>query len=401
MVQLRRAITARSRRLLAAAATLILHGAVLLFVVTSDVKQRFTPSRRIAIQVTAPPRPVTTEDVPKVEPSPPQEPIRTDAPGPSAPQNPQAPPPPSPAPPPTPSPSALAQPQTPPPTSLRRPPRGQLERVVGGAASLPDGLAPSLRNLEGALELRAAGPRSDIARAGAAVREHLLTDLAGDAVSVGLADDYFRTLREHVELAWRPAPDQLNDAGERVSQMGMMRDLVEERGAWDEMWRAYLDLAKQYARGTTPRLPPKRLEQLRELMRSRKGMFRVHAISEVKLTQGPDGKLLALEMPLPSGHPAVDEGVRVAFVEALHAMPDDPPARVHRGRSFSSWWRLRATWTMVPPTALLTGAAFDVTPKGFTIDVPFDIKLQTVVLLQRTDVRPGVVGAKGAGAAAP
>ena len=183
---------------------------------------------------------------------------------------------------------------------------------------------------------------------------------------------------------------ELNDGGESVTQVGMMRSVVEDRVAWDEAWRAYLDLAKQYANGQKPALEPARRERLRELFRSRKGMFRFHAISEVELTQGPDGRILTLELPLPSGHPGVDEGVRDAFVEAIKAMTDPPPVRVARGEPFSSTWRMRATWTMVPPTALLTGSAFDITPKGFEIDVPFDIKLKTHVLLMRTSASPGV-----------
>lgn len=229
---------------------------------------------------------------------------------------------------------------------------------------------------------------SDSQAAARSAKRMLQDDLADDAVSAGLTDDYFRLLRGHVETGWQPAMAELNDGGASTSQVGMMRSFVEDTAAWGEMWQAYLDLSKQYANGVPPTLEPARKERLRELMRSRKGAFRVHAISEVKLTQGPDGKVLMLELPLPSGHPRVDDGVREALTRAVTAMIDPPSPRVHHGRSFSSWWRLRATWTMVPPTAFLTGAGFDITPKGITVDVPFDIKLTTHVMLLRTDVRP-------------
>ena len=170
----------------------------------------------------------------------------------------------------------------------------------------------------------------------------------------------------------------------------MMKGIVEDRAAWGEMWLAYMDLAKQYANGAQPRLEPQRMERLRELMRSRQGAFRVQAISEVKLTQDPTGKIQLLEFPLTSGHPGIDDGVRDAIAQAILAMPDPPPPRMHHGRSFSSWWRLRATWTMVPPTALFSGSSFDITPKGFDVDVPFQIKLKTNVMLLRTDGRTGV-----------
>jgi len=188
---------------------------------------------------------------------------------------------------------------------------------------------------------------------------------------------------------------QLNDGGASTTQAGMLRSLVDDSGAWGELWVAYLDLAKQYANGQPPQLEPARRERLRELMRSRRGAFRVHAIAEAKLTQDAGGRLQLLELTLPSGHPGVDDGVREAIAQALVAMPEVPPARVSHGRSFSSWWRLRATWTMVPPTALLSGAAFDVTPKGFAVDVPFDIKLTTHVLLLRTDARTTAGGDPG------
>ena len=49
---------------------------------------------------------------------------------------------------------------------------------------------------------------------------------------------------------------------------------------------------------------------------------------------------------------------------------------------------MRATWTMVPPTAFLTGAAFDITPKGFTVDVPFDqLPTATRIVAQRDFLR--------------
>ena len=45
---------------------------------------------------------------------------------------------------------------------------------------------------------------------------------------------------------------------------------------------------------------------------------------------------------------------------------------------------------MVPPTAFFSGSSFDITPKGFDVDVPFQIKLKTNVMLLRTDGRTGV-----------
>lgn len=230
----------------------------------------------------------------------------------------------------------------------------------------------------------------DSAAAAKKATRTLQADLADDAVSAGLADDYFRALKHKIETAWQPAVKQLNDGGERTTQMGMMKSLVEDRAAWGEMWLAYMDLAKQYANGVPPRLEPQRVERLRELMRSRQGAFRVQAIAEVKVTQDPEGKVLLVEVILPSGHPGIDDGMRDAIGQAIVAMAEAPPPRLHHGRAFSSWWRLRATWTMVPPTAFFTGAGFDITPKGFTVDVPFEIKLKTNVMLLRTDGRTGV-----------
>ncbi len=253
-------------------------------------------------------------------------------------------------------------------------------------------LGPRRSSLEQALDFHVDGPMTDSQAAARAATRALQQDLADDAVTAGLADDYFRTLRGHVETGWLPAMAQLNDGGASTTQLGMMRGLVEDTAAWGEMWTAYMDMAKQYANGVQPKLETARRERLRELMRSRKGAFRVHAISEVKLTQGPDGAVLLLELPLGSGHPGIDDGVRTAIENAVKAMAETPSQRMSHGRSFSSWWRLRATWTMVPPTAFFSGAGFDITPKGFTIDVPFDIKLTTNVMLLRTDARTSLEG---------
>ncbi len=261
-----------------------------------------------------------------------------------------------------------------------------LEQVV--AARGP--LGQSTASLAAALDVRADGPMRDSLAAAKRATRSLEEDLGDDAVSAGLADDYFRALRLKVETSWQPAVKQLNDGGERTTQMGMMRSVVDDRAAWGEMWLAYMDLAKQYANGAPPRLEPQRLERIRELMRSRQGAFRVQAIGEVKLTQDPDGKVLLLEFTQASGHPGIDEGIRDAITQAIAAMADPPPRRLHHGRSFSSWWRLRATWTMVPPTAFFSGAAFDISAKGFAVDVPFQITLKTNVMLLRTDGRTGV-----------
>jgi hypothetical protein len=251
--------------------------------------------------------------------------------------------------------------------------------VVPGA-----GPSTSMAALEGALDMRVDAPATDTTRAVRAATRALAEDLATDAVSAGLADDYFRTLQERIEVAWQPEVGELNDGGASTTQVGMMRSLVDDTGAWGELWKAYLDLAKQYAQGNAPRLEPARRAQLVELMRSRRGAFRVHAIGEWRVTQDAAGRVLLLEVTLPSGHPRIDDGVRDAIARAVAAMPEPPPPRLSHGGSFSSSWRLRATWTMVPPTAFLTGAAFDVTAKGFQVDVPFEIKRTTTVQLQQT-----------------
>ncbi len=262
---------------------------------------------------------------------------------------------------------------------------------VLGTSSGP--LALSRQGLEGALDLRADGPMRDSQAAAKKATRALQADLADDAVSAGLADDYFRELRTKIETSWLPATAQLNDGGQSTTQMGMMASVVQDTEAWGEMWKAYLDLAKQYANGVQPKIETARLERLRELMRSRRGAFRVQAISEIHVSQDATGKLLLMEFPMTSGHPGIDDGMREAIARAIDALPDPPPKRLSHGRSFSSWWRLRATWTMVPPTALLTGTSFDVTPKGFAVDVPFQIKLKTNVMLLRTDGRTGVEAA--------
>jgi hypothetical protein len=388
------------RALVALAVAVAVHLLLVQVIQQRALRTRPVPVRSVPLSlVEQPPIPPPAEDEPTppdvevVEEEPPPRPPRAppppvespgDAPAPPAATPEQDPPPadapaPSPAPPPDPGPV----------DSLMRLPtaEGGMAGIVGAGATGP---RVSLGALGGALDIRAEGLTTDAKAAARRARRLLEEDLADDAVSAGLADDYFRELHRRLEDAWRPAMDHLNDAGEAVTQIGMMKSLVTDPSGFGEMWQLYLDLAKQYANGEQPTIEPARRERLRELMRSRRGAFRYQAILEMKLTQGPDGRVVTLETLLPSGHPQVDEHAREALVQAIAALPDDPPARVHRGRVFSSWWRLRATWVMVPPTALFTGSGFDITAKGFQVDVPFDIKLKKNVLLLRTDAKVGV-----------
>jgi hypothetical protein len=392
-------VSSRRGEAIALAVAFAMHAFVFVAVTRSDVRSRFerAPREPIAfeiIEVMPPPAEVAREEAPAAE-------------QPEAPERPADRAPVTTSPEPSPTDEPVEPPvETVPPTvtdpapttsgdSIMRLPKGdgRMGKILGADAPF----AANLNTLERSLDIRADGPMSDGKRASTNARRNLLRDLADDEVTAGLADDYFRELRNRVETNWRPEMKQLNDGGESVTQLGMMRDVVAERAAWDEMWRAYLDLAKMYAQGQRPKLEQARQERLRELMRSRKGMFRFHAISELVLTQGPDGKVVTIEMPLPSGHPGIDEGAKDAIATAVSAMIDPPPARVTNGQSFTSTWRMRATWTMVPPTAFLTGAGFDITPKGLTVDIPFDIKLKTAVLLMRTDA--GVSASDGEAAA--
>lgn len=373
------------------AAAVLVHAAVMLVVVDSDVKQRLVPAPEqrvdVALLQRAPVEP-TPESVPEPTPVAVPPPARAGAtsPAPAMPAVPE----------PTTTPEAVAAadgPAVPPapapeaPESLLRQRGGPtgLDAVLGTRGPL----GASQAALEGALDLKVDGPVRDSIAAARTATRHLQEDLADDAVTAGLADDYFRELHQHITTAWQPAMKELNDGGASTTQLGMLSSFAADSSAWGEAWQAYLDLARQYANGVPPQLAPARVERLRELFRSRKGAFRVHAIAEVKLTLDPTGTIQLLEFTMPSGHTGIDQGIGAAIENALAAMPAPPPPRLHHGRSFSSHWRLRATWSMVPPTALFSGTSFDVTPKGFSVDVPFQIKLNTNVMLNRTDARPG------------
>jgi hypothetical protein len=280
-------------------------------------------------------------------------------------------------------------------SDVRLPDRGgssMMDRVFGVGK---DPFGTSFKDLEGGLDYKADGPLRDGERAALAAKRMLQDELANDAVDAGLADDYFRELKNRLDNAWRPARKELNDGGEAVSQKGFMQDIGTNPQAFGEIWEVYLDLAKQYAKGEKLSIEKKRAERLREVLRSRKGNFRFHAICEVVVTHAPDGKVLTIEVPLSSSHPLFDEGVRDALVQATLAMPAPPPERLANGRPFRSSWRLRATWIMVPPTALLSGGAWDLTPEGVKIDVPFEIKLKKAITLQSFDNRDHSIRGRG------
>lgn len=400
----------------------VVHVALALLVLSLEEKPLFEPAARVAVELIervpsppapepeafepeaseseplppepeappAPPPPPKPRPEPKAEPTPEPPPVEP----PPAPVDPSPPSEPAPAPSsdaPVDAPAGAPAPPAPAlpsgsDSSVRVKPREPsfMDRVLGTGN---DPFGTTLKDLEGGLEYKAEGPMSDGERAQKMARRIIEDELADDAVSAGLVDDYFRALRTRVETAWQPAKKQLNDGGQAATQVGMLSDLGQNPQAIGEMWETYLDIARQYARGEKPTIDKRRAERLRELFRSRKGNFRVHAVTEVVVTQAADGQILTIEIPTSSGHPAFDEGVRDAFVAAARAMVEKPPHRLSNGRAFRSTWRMRATWIMVPPTAWLSGAGWDISPKGVTIDVPFDIKLRTRVMLVGFDNR--------------
>jgi hypothetical protein len=266
---------------------------------------------------------------------------------------------------------------------LRRRPTGTMGKVLGS-----DPFATKLSDIEKALDFKAEGPMSDEKRAAANAKRFIQDEMSQDTVVLGLVDDYFRELKNRMETSWQPATKDLNDGGDSTSRMGFTRDLAVNTAAWGEVLELYKERAAQYGRGEKVTVDKKRVERMRELFRSKRGNLRFHAISEVILTQAPDGAMLTIEFPISSGHPGIDEGIKEAFVRAISVMPAPPPDRLHHGRTFKSHWRLRATWRMVPPTALLTGTAFDVSAKGVDVDMPFQIKLTTHVMLTNVDTKP-------------
>lgn len=335
--------------------------------------------------------PVDKAPEPKAETPPDPPPAPAESKPAEAPTEPPVAPPNAPPPPTTMAPTTDVERENPDDSLMRLPKRkkgdtgGLMGRVLG--ENELGALAPSLSTLEGALDYRADKPMSDTERVAMVAKRMIEDELASDVVDSGLADDYFREFKRRLDVAWKPAVKQLNDGGRQASRMGFMKDFGSNPRAFGEMWETYLDVAGQYARGQKPTISQKKREHLREVMRSRKGNFRVQAISELMLTQAPDGKVLTIEIPLSSGHPNIDEGMRNAMVAAVAAMPDKPPSRLSRGRSFRSKWRMRATWKMVPPTALMSGASFDIGKNGVEADLPFAVKLQTNTMLLTFDNR--------------
>jgi hypothetical protein len=259
----------------------------------------------------------------------------------------------------------------------------RMQAVVGVG---PGTLMPSFGDLEGALDDKAVGPRSDAQRTEAVAKAFIEEELTKDAIELGLVDDYLRVLKNTLATAWRPARAELNDGGKKVGRIGFLQNAYSPNPAWGELWQTYFEMAEQYAKtGTKPRISRKKLNRLRELMRSRQRPFRFSTISEVQISQDAEGKLLHVDIALTSGHPRIDAGIKSAVARALQVMPHPPPALMTHGKSTKTRWRFRATWTMIPPTAWLQGAAWDIGPKGLEFDVPFQIKLKTKVALVDLD----------------
>ena len=121
---------------------------------------------------------------------------------------------------------------------------------------------------------------------------------------------------------------------------------------------------------------------MRELWNAKRTGWDMNVIAEIAVQQDHDGRLTMFDFLLSTGHKGIDEGIREAMSSAITHLKNDPPEGLAHGQSFESRWRLRATWRMVPPTALLTGGSFNVTPKGIDMDIPFALHLNTAVELK-------------------
>ena len=290
--------------------------------------------------------------------------------------------------------------------------------VVGLDAKGP---RPSTRALGEALDFqpdseqdkRLSGGQLAVARA----TRRLRGDLAFADVTLGLGDDWFRSVKDATQRQFRPAPSDLANPGE-VSREAILANYLRDPTAWDDDARAALDSmlkSQGYAsKDPTERLPlgnsanlgqaadtMLRRSTVNDLLRRKEAGLAVRFAFEVDVHHAADGAVTAIDVLRDEFERSLVDKLRVAVERALQEAPP-VPERVAHGLPFRSRWLMVATWYLDPPRPLfatsnslftddgaapplMLGGNFDVSKDG--VDGPsFDVKMKTSAEL--LDVTP-------------
>ena len=229
------------------------------------------------------------------------------------------------------------------------------------------------------------------AKAGRALRR----DLAFHDVTVGMASDWFRELRQSAERGFRPTPGDLDNPAE-VSQAAIFENFIKDPSAWDDEAKRVLgpllaasalhsqDPIKRLAVGNNAGRGSHSDSGLRastvdDLLRRKEAGLSVRFAFEVDVHHDGDGKITGIDIIRDQFEKQLQEKIRLAIEDAVRqATP--APTMINNGRPFRSRWLFAATWFIDPPACLLMpsdamgavpgvaqgscGGTFDVTSEG-------------------------------------
>ncbi len=450
---------ARSRRWLAGGGALLVHGAALWLHADADDVQVVKPHvqwlaavdvEAAAIEVVLRAPPAQPHSQPQRQPQPPPasaEPVvpPSSAEAASSPEvlpdgavdearSPSSPPS-SPAPPSLPSPTAPSS-SVPSPTapsatepssssssssSVRLPAVGaRMNELLTGADAR--GPRPSNRALGEALDFQPESEQDKLLGGGAlaAARgtRRLQRDLAFDAVTVGLGDDWFRSVKSAAERAFQPDVRDLDNPGD-VTRQKIAWNYLRDPSSWDDEAKAalqiFLEADRLSSKDATERLMPAenpsmgsvptsslRAATVDDLLRRKEAGLSVRFAFEVDVHHGNDGAVTTIDVLRTEFEKGLVEQVRLAVSRAVADAPPVPP-RVANGGPFRSRWLFVATWYIDPPRprltssnslfaedgapALMFGATFDVGNDGLAVQ-NLDVKLKTTAeLLEVTPLK--------------
>jgi len=208
-----------------------------------------------------------------------------------------------------------------------------------------------------------------IADPNARVASMLREGLGRSRVERGLVDPYFSQLGEAMDRQW--------EAEKHVDEKGMKGFLEEMGRGLREGARAYVAAASEYGRTGTiagaggPMGPDGRLQvPLHEPLGGSEqlpGMWRSTRVALVRLTQRPDGHLLAVELVQPSIDAAMDAEILRELRRGTMKLPVPPTEGQGIHDPIRSIWAFQLVVSIAPPVPNVIGGTFD-------LDALFDKK---------------------------
>ena len=292
-------------------------------------------------------------------------------------------------------------------------------QLVQGPGS--KGPRQSTRSLAGALDFTPEQDedfgKSGAVLAAARAERHLRHSLAFHDVTVGMASDWFREVKQAAERGFRPGAADLDNPGE-VSRSAIMANFLQDPSSWDDEAKRVLgpllqatslhsqDPIKRLTLGASANLGSHNDTQLRmstieDLLQRKEAGLSVRFAFEVDVHHDGEGKVTAVDVLRSQFEKQLQEKIRLAIDDAVRAATT-APALIAGGRPFRSRWLFAATWFIDPPGCLAMpsdamgatpgvpqmscGGTFDVTSEGVTTS-SFDVRQRvTAELLRVTPV---------------